>query len=199
VIRKLSIPLAVLAAAAVAAFSVTGGAQGSGSKASAGDLTGAGSTFVAKLVQAWILKAQSALGVHVTYGPIGSGGGINAITNRTVDFGASDAPLTPDEFSACKGCVQIPWALSATSIPYHLDGMNKQLRLTGSVLADIFLGKITRWNDPRLSKINKGANLPNEQITVIHRSDSSGTSYNLSDYLSKVSPTGGRASDAGRP
>jgi phosphate transport system substrate-binding protein len=186
--RKLIIALAVLAAAAIAVFAATSRATASSSKASAGDLTGAGSSFVSKLVDTWIPKVQSQLGIKVTYGPIGSGGGINAITNRTVDFGASDAPLTPDQFSACKGCVQIPWALSATSIPYHLTGMNKQLHLTGPILADIFLGKITRWNDPRLKKINKGANLPDQQITVIHRSDSSGTTYNLSEYLSKVSP-----------
>jgi phosphate transport system substrate-binding protein len=186
--RKAIIALAVLAVTAVAAFAAASGATASSSKASAGELTGAGSSFVSKLVQAWIPRVQSDLGIKVTYGPIGSGGGINAITNRTVDFGASDAPLSPDQFSACKGCVQIPWALSATSIPYHLNGMNQQLRLTGPILADIFLGKITRWNDPRLRKINKGANLPDEAITVIHRSDSSGTSYNLSDYLSKVSP-----------
>jgi phosphate transport system substrate-binding protein len=176
--------LALLGATALAAVSAAGA---SSSKRSDSSLTGAGSTFVAKLVNAWIPKVQTDLGIKVTYGPIGSGGGINAITNRTVDFGASDAPLTPDQFAACKGCVQIPWALSATSIPYHIPGMKKQLHFTGPILADIFLGKITHWNDPRLVKINKGANLPNQQITVIHRSDSSGTTYNLSDYLSKVS------------
>jgi phosphate transport system substrate-binding protein len=186
--RKLITALAILATVTVVAVPATGANASSTQAKTGGELTGAGSTFVAKLVQTWIPKVQSSLGIKVTYGPIGSGGGINAITNRTVDFGASDAPLTPDQFSACHGCVQIPWALSATSIPYHLVGMNKQLHLTGPILADIFLGKITKWNDPRLKKINKGANLPNEQITVIHRSDSSGTSYNLSDYLSKVSP-----------
>jgi phosphate transport system substrate-binding protein len=185
--RKLIIALAVLAAVAIAAFAATSRATASSSKASAGDLTGAGSTFVSKLVQAWVPKVQSSLGIKVTYGPIGSGGGIAQITNRTVDFGASDAPLTPDQFSACKGCVQIPWALSATSIPYHLPGLTKQLHFTGPILADIFLGKITKWNDPRLVKINKGVGLPNEQITVIHRSDGSGTTYNITDYLSKVS------------
>ncbi len=185
--RKLIIALAILAAAAIAAFAATSRATASTSKANGGELTGAGSTFVSKLVQNWIPKVQSALGIKVTYGPIGSGGGINAITNRTVDFGASDAPLTPDQFSACKGCVQIPWALSATSIPYHLTGQAKQLKFTGPILADIFLGKITKWNDPRLKKINKGANLPGEQITVIHRSDGSGTTYNITDYLSRVS------------
>ena len=183
--RKITILLALLGATALAAVSAAGA---SSSKRSDSSLTGAGSTFVAKLVTTWIPKVQSDLGIKVTYGPIGSGGGINAITNRSVDFGASDAPLTPDQFAQCKGCVQIPWALSATSIPYHIPGMKKQLRFTGPILADIFLGKITHWNDARLVKINKGANLPNEQITVVHRSDGSGTTYNLSDYLSRVSP-----------
>ena len=106
--------LAVLAAIGAALVLTTG----AGAKASAGSLTGAGSSFVAPLVSAWIPKVDAAYGVKVTYGPIGSGGGINAITNRTVDFGASDAPLTPDQFAACKGCVQIPWALSATSLAW---------------------------------------------------------------------------------
>ncbi len=184
--RKLLTGLVVATVIALAVFAATSSANAS--RAGGGELTGAGSTFVAKLVTTWIPKVQSSLGIRVTYGPIGSGGGINAITNRTVDFGASDAPLTPDQFAACRGCVQIPWALSATSIPYHLPGMKKQLHFTGQVLAGIFLGKITRWNDPRLVKINKGAGLPSTQITVIHRSDGSGTTYNLSDYLSKISP-----------
>src|SRR5207237_8885165 len=114
-------------------------------KQSSSSLTGAGSSFVSKLVQSWIPKVDTDLGIKVTYGPIGSGGGINAITNRTVDFGASDAPLTPDQFAACKGCVQIPWALSATSIPYRLDGGPNRIRLSGPLLADIFLGKIKTW------------------------------------------------------
>jgi len=183
--RKLILLLALAAAASLAAVTAAGA---SSAKRSDANLTGAGSTFVSKLVNTWIPKVQSDLGIKVTYGPIGSGGGINAITNRTVDFGASDAPLTPDQFAACHGCSQIPWALSATSIPYHLEGVTKRLHLTGKVLADIFLGKISRWNDPRLTKINPGAKLPSQQITVIHRSDGSGTTYNLSDYLSKVSP-----------
>jgi phosphate transport system substrate-binding protein len=182
--RKLTILLAVLAAAALAA---TGGAGASGSKASSGSLTGAGSTFVSKLVQSWTPKVQSALDIKVTYGPIGSGGGIAQITNRTVDFGASDAPLTPDQFAACKGCVQIPWALSATSIPYRLDGGPNRIRLNGTVLANIFLGKIKNWDDPAIKKLNKGKSIPATAITVVHRSDGSGTTYNFTDYLSHVS------------
>jgi len=114
--------LAVAVVALVAAMS----ASGSSKRQSASLI---GGTFVAPLVSQWI--ANVGTGLSITYGPIGSGGGINAITNRTVDFGASDAPLTPDEFGACKGCVQIPWALSATSIPYHINSVKARLHLTG--------------------------------------------------------------------
>jgi len=181
---KLSI---VLAALVVCALAISGGAGASGAKRADTSLTGAGSTFVSKLVQAWVPKVQSDLGIKVTYGPIGSGGGINAITGRTVDFGASDAPLSGDQFAACKGCVQIPWALSATSIAYRGDGLPNHLRMTGKVVAGIFLGKIKRWNDPAIKKLNKGKSLPDLAITVIHRSDNSGTTYNLTDYLNSVS------------
>jgi phosphate transport system substrate-binding protein len=184
--RKLTIALAVLAAAALAATSVAGA---SSTKRSDTSLTGAGSTFVSKLVQNWTPKVQNDLGIKVTYGPIGSGGGINAIMSRTVDFGASDAPLSPDQFAACKGCVQIPWALSATSIAYRGDGLPNHIHLTGKVLAQIFLGKIKKWNDPAITSLNKGKSLPSLDITVIHRSDNSGTTYNLTDYLNHVSPT----------
>ena len=176
--------LAVLAAIG-AALVLTAGA---GARSSAGSLTGAGSSFVAPLVSAWIPKVDAAYGVKVTYGPIGSGGGINAITNRTVDFGASDAPLTPDQFAACKGCAQIPWALSATSLAYRGDGLPDHLKLDGNAVAGIFMGRIKKWNDPALVKLNKGKSLPNLDITVIHRSDNSGTTYNLTEYLNSVSP-----------
>jgi phosphate transport system substrate-binding protein len=158
------------------------------SKRTAGSLTGAGSSFVSPLVTSWIPQVDSAFGIKITYGPIGSGGGITAITNRTVDFGASDAPLTPDQFAACRGCVQIPWALSATSIAYRGNGLANHLHLTGKVLANIFLGKIKKWNDPAIRSLNKGKSLPNLDITVIHRSDNSGTTYNLTEYLNTVSP-----------
>lgn len=179
--RKLTMLLAVLA---VAALATTGGA---GAKTSDTSLTGAGSTFVSKLVQAWIPKVERDLGIKLTYGAIGSGGGIAQITNRTVDFGASDAPMTADQFAACKSCVQIPVAFSATSIPYRGDNLPNHIRLTGPVLANIFLGHIKKWNDPAIQKLNKGKKLPDLDITVIHRSDGSGTTYNFTDYLSHVS------------
>ena len=175
--------LAVLGALG-AALVLTAGA---GAKSSADSLTGAGSSFVAPLVSAWIPKVDKTFGVKVTYGPIGSGGGINAITNRTVDFGASDAPLTPDQFAACKGCVQIPWALSATSIAYRGDGLPDHIHLDGNAVAGIFLGRIKDWNDPAIKKLNRGRSLPDLAITVIHRSDNSGTTYNVTEYLNSVS------------
>ena len=183
--KPITLLAGVLAAlAAIAISSVAGTAQ---ARPKATELTGAGSTFVSKLVQTWTPPVESQLGIKVTYGPIGSGGGITQITNRTVDFGASDAPLTPDQTTACKGCVQIPWALSATSIPYRLDNGPNRIRLSGHVLANIFLGKIKTWDAPAIKALNKGKSIPNTQITVIHRSDGSGTTYNISDYLSRVS------------
>jgi phosphate transport system substrate-binding protein len=95
--------------------------------------------------------------------------------------------LTPDQFAACKSCVQIPWALGATAIMYKGDAIPNHLRLTGPVLANIFLGKIKKWDDPAIKKLNKGKSLPSLDITVIHRSDGSGTTYNLTDYLTRVS------------
>jgi phosphate transport system substrate-binding protein len=178
--RRTVAVLAAIGAAFVLTTSV-------GAKSTAGSLTGAGSSFVAPLVSVWTPKVDSAFGLKVTYGPIGSGGGINAISNRTVDFGASDAPLTPDQFAACKGCVQIPWALSATSLAYRGDGLPDHIRLDGNAVAGIFLGKIKKWNDPALKKLNKGKSLPDLNITVIHRSDNSGTTFNLTEYLNSVS------------
>jgi len=148
-------------------------------------LSGAGSTFVVPLVTSW---TQHYNGASVNYSGIGSGGGIAAITARTVDFGASDAPLTPDQATACKGCVQIPWAFSATSIPYNVSGVGYGLKLTGTVIAAIYGGSIKYWDNPAIKKINSGANLPHEKIVPIYRSDGSGTSYNFTDYLSHVSP-----------
>ena len=174
--------VATAAVAATAFIATTAGAQ-----PRAGSLIGAGSTFVFPLVSTWAPLYEAATGVHVSYNPIGSGGGIQAIQNRTVDFGASDAPLTTDQLIACKGCVEIPWALSATAVMYNLNGAPPHLKITGKVLADIFLGKITSWNAPALKKLNAGVSLPNEKITPIFRSDGSGTTFNFTDYLSHVS------------
>jgi phosphate transport system substrate-binding protein len=172
------------AAAVVAALAVvmTGTAS---ARSNAASVNGAGSTFVAPLVTKWQGPVQRQLGINLNYSPVGSGGGVSAITNKQVDFGASDAPLS--QFNpTCSSCVQIPWALAATGVIYNLAGL-EHLHMTGSVLAQIYRGKITNWSNPALKKLNKGKSLPNRAITVVHRSDSSGTTYNFTDYLSHVS------------
>jgi phosphate transport system substrate-binding protein len=154
--------------------------------ASAYSLTGAGSTLVAPLVSYWTSDFQHRYGDSVTYASVGSGAGIAQITARAVDFGASDAPLTPAQAEKCKECVQIPWALTATGIAFHLEGI-RRLNLTGPLVAAIYLGKITNWNAPAIKKLNKGVKLPNLKITVVYRSDGSGDTYAFTDYLSRVS------------
>jgi len=181
-------PLGVLTVLAVAVSALVAlSVSGAQAKSNAGELKGAGSSFVAPLVAAWQLKYEAAKGVKISYNPIGSGGGISAITNKTVDFAGSDAPMTPDQFNACGGCVQLPWALSATSVMYNLPGVKNNLHLTGPVIADIYLGKVTNWNDSRIRRINPGVSLPDKEITPVYRSDSSGTSYNFTSYLNTVS------------
>jgi len=179
--------VSAVAAAAVLTVVVAGAANAKGDR-QASTLSGAGSSFVSPLVAQWISPIGAAYGIELQYSPIGSGGGIAAITARTVDFGASDAPLTPDQFTACNGCEQIPWALGGTSIMYNLPGVKNLLHVDGATLAKIFMGQITKWNDPALQALNKGVSLPDQSITVAHRSDNSGTTYNLTDYLTSVSP-----------
>ena len=173
--------------ALVVATVVATGATAAPSKTQAGTLTGAGATFPFPLISKWIPEVGKAYDINITYSPTGSGAGIAAITARTVDFGASDAPLSPSQLDACKGCVVIPWALSATSIPYNQPGLNGRLRLTGPVLAQIYLGEISSWNDQRIRALNPGRNLPDLKVTPVYRSDGSGTTYNFTDYLSAVS------------
>jgi phosphate transport system substrate-binding protein len=175
--RKSAIAVALVAVVGAMAV-VTAGAR------SQGTLTGAGATFPAPLIAVW---QQQYKRDEVNYNAIGSGGGIAAITNRTVDFGASDAPLTRDQFAACKGCIQLPWVLSATSIMYNLDGVKNAIHLNGRAIADIFLGNITNWNDARIRRLNPAVNFPDRKITPVYRSDGSGTTYNFTDYLTSVS------------
>jgi phosphate transport system substrate-binding protein len=177
--------LALIAAVGVGLL----GVAAAGAKNTDTTITGAGSTFVAPLVSVWTPAVGTAFGYSLQYSAVGSGAGVAAITNRQVDFGASDAPLSPDQASACKGCVQIPWALAATSVAYNVPGAPVHLRLDGATIANIFLGNITNWNDPAIAKLNPGANMPDLKITPVFRSDASGTSYNFTDYLSAVSPT----------
>jgi phosphate transport system substrate-binding protein len=178
--------LAIAAVTVAAVFAANSGA--SVDRTAATTLTGAGSTFVSPLVAQWTPAYDQATGVRVNYNPIGSGGGIAQIIARSVDFGASDAPLSPDQFRDCKGCVQIPWALSATAVMYKLNGVPSRLHLNGRALAGIYLGQIKKWNDPAIQRLNRGVRLPSTDITPIFRSDNSGTTYNFTDYLSRVSP-----------
>ena len=180
---------AVLAAAALLGALAVASAGAAGAKRSSGALTGAGSSLVAPAVQGvWAPAYQAAKGVQINYNPIGSGGGIKAISARNVDFGASDAPMSKSQSAGCNGCVQIPWALTATDPVYNLSGIGSgKLRLTGAVLAKIYLGQITSWNDPAIKSLNKKLHLPNQKITVVHRSDGSGDTYVFTNYLSKVS------------
>jgi phosphate transport system substrate-binding protein len=156
--------------------------------AASAELKGAGSSLVAPLMNNWIsgFEARTNGGIKVTYASVGSGTGIAQITARTVDFGASDAPLTPEQAAACNGCVQIPWALTATGLAYHLNGV-KKLKLSGSVIAGIYFGRITKWNDKKIKKLNPGVHLPGTPITPVFRSDGSGDTYAFTNYLSKVS------------
>jgi phosphate transport system substrate-binding protein len=156
--------------------------------ASAASLTGAGSTLMTPLMASWTSDYQSLTGNSVTYGSVGSGAGITQITNRTVDFGASDAPLTAAQAAACNGCKEIPWALTATAIAINIPGTRK-LNLSPGVLAAIYLGEIKNWNDPQIAKLNKGTTLPNLAITPVYRSDGSGDTYAFTDLLSRASST----------
>ncbi len=174
--------LALIATAGLALLVVAA----AGAKSKDTTITGAGGTFVAPLVSAWTPALGSAFGYTVQYSAVGSGAGIAAITSNQVDFGASDAPLNPAQQSACSDCIQIPWALSATSVAYNIPGAPVHLNLDGNAISKIFLGEITNWNDPAIAALNKGANLPNLKITPVFRSDGSGTSYNFTDYLSSV-------------
>jgi phosphate transport system substrate-binding protein len=164
------------------------GGGGGGEKAGGDTLSGAGSSLVYPLVSKWSDDYKQRTGVSVNYNPIGSGGGIAEITSRGVDFGASDAPLTPDQARAAKGVLQIPWALAGTLFSYNLEGAPNRLKLTGPVIADMYLGKIKTWNDQAIARLNPGVDLPATDVTPVFRSDGSGDTYAITDYLSKVSP-----------
>jgi phosphate transport system substrate-binding protein len=153
-------------------------------------IQGAGATFPNPLYQKWLSEyGKLHSNLKIDYQSIGSGGGIKQIQARTVDFGASDSPMKDDDLKAAPGeILHIPTVLGAVVITYNLSGVSQPLRFTPDVIADIFLGKIRKWNDPRLKTDNAGANLPDADITVVHRSDGSGTSAVFTDYLSKVSP-----------
>lgn len=181
--RFLGFTIAALIVSMTTGLTATAGASDAN-----GSLVGAGSTLIAPLMANWSSDFEARNNIKTTYGAVGSGAGIAQITARTVDFGASDAPLTSAQASACKGCLQIPWALTATGVAYHLNGVSG-LKLSGPVVAQIYLGQITQWNDKRIAKLNKGKRLPGTKITPAFRSDGSGDTYAFTDYLSRVNST----------
>jgi len=153
-------------------------------------LQGAGATFPNPIYQKWFSEYNKAHpNLKFDYQSIGSGGGIRQISERTVDFGGSDAPMKDDDLKAAKGeILHIPTVLGAVVITYNLSGLNSELKLTPEAIAGIFLGNITKWSDPQIASTNAGVNLPATDITTVHRSDSSGTTFVFTDYLSKISP-----------
>ena len=163
-------------------------ALGLSTPAAAIDLTGAGATFPYPIYAKWAEAYRAKSGVGMNYQSIGSGGGIKQIQNKTVDFGASDMPLKPEELEK-DGLVQFPTVIGGDVPVVNLEGVKAgDLKVTGPVLADIYLGKISKWNDPAIAKLNPGVKLPDSNITVVHRSDGSGTTFIWVNYLSKVSP-----------
>ncbi|MGB7025179.1 MAG: phosphate ABC transporter substrate-binding protein PstS [Candidatus Acidiferrales bacterium] len=179
-LKKMSIALALILAGVAAVPGLVAWAQSK--------LTGAGSTWVYPLVAKWSATYQKQTGIEINYQSIGSGGGIAQIKAGTVAFGASDMPLKPEDLQAA-GLIQFPTAVAGAAMGYNIPGVKAgQLILSGPVVADIYLAKIKKWNDPAIAKLNPGLKLPDMDITVVHRSDGSGTTFTFTDYLSKVSP-----------
>jgi phosphate transport system substrate-binding protein len=167
----------------------SGEASASSSSSASGTISGAGSTFAAPVYQQW---ASSQSGLTVNYQAVGSGAGITSLAAKTVDFGASDPPLKPaDESAIAKNgspAVQIPMFLGAITVSYNLPGVQSGLKLDGKTIADIFLGKVTTWNDAEIKALNPSVSLPSTAITVVHRSDSSGTTSGFTGFLASVDP-----------
>jgi len=153
------------------------------------DLTGAGATFPYPLYSRWFNEYAQRTNVRINYQSIGSGGGIRQVLAKTVDFGATDVPMTDAELTDSRmRIIHVPTVLGAVAITYNVPGLKRPLNLSGDVIADIFLGRIARWNDKRIASLNPADTLPDADILVVHRADGSGTSYIFSDYLAAVSP-----------
>jgi phosphate transport system substrate-binding protein len=171
----------------------SGGSAGTSSSSAkqGGTINGAGATFPAPVYSEWAARLKESAGTTVNYQAIGSGGGIAQFTAGTVDFGASDAPMKDDEEQAAekKGKpVHVPTVLGAVTVAYNVQGVDKGLKLDGATIANIWLGKVTKWNDPSIAGQNSGVDLPDKDITVCHRSDESGTTKNFTEFLADYSP-----------
>jgi phosphate transport system substrate-binding protein len=164
------------------------------------DLNGAGATFPYPIYSKWFTDYAAKTGVKINYQSIGSGGGIRQLSEQTVDFGASDSPMSDQELANAKGgtVLHFPTVMGAVVVTYNIPGVAKPLNLSGDVIADIFSGKITKWNDARIVAQNRGVALPNSDVLVVHRSDGSGTTYIFSDYLTAVSPSWASALGKGK-
>ncbi len=185
-----AIGLAVFAAACGGGEGGSAGSDSTAATPSGVALTGAGATVPNPIYTQWFDAYARQTGVRINYQSIGSGGGIRQFTEGTVDFGATDGPMTDEQIAAASGNVlHVPTVLGADVVTYNLPALGQtRLKLDGEVIAEIFLGKIRKWNDPRLAALNPGVNLPGDDILVVHRSDGSGTTFIFTDYLSKVSP-----------
>lgn len=180
----------VLAAAALAAIACSSDSKDGTQRSGSVDLTGAGATFPYPLYSKWFSDYAAQTGVRINYQSIGSGGGIRQLSEGTVDFGASDSPMSDEDISKARGPVlHIPTVLGAVVITYNLPGITTTLKLSGDVVADIFAGKIGKWNDQRIVSLNPGVSLPGDDILVVHRTDGSGTTFVFTDYLAAVSPS----------
>ena len=187
-VRFTLLPLALALAACGGEQAPTQPGTDADAGTTATQITGAGSTFFFPLVSRWSADYNAATGAQVNYQSIGSGGGIAQIKAGTVDFGASDAPLTSEELDEA-GLLQFPVVIGGVVPVVNVEGIEPgELKLTGPLLADIYLDKVTMWNDPAIAAINPGVDLPAKEINLVQRSDGSGTTFNFTNYLSKVSP-----------
>jgi phosphate transport system substrate-binding protein len=170
------------------------------SKAIAQDLNGAGSSFAGPLFSRWSADYAASKGVKVNYQPIGSGAGVKQFMEMTVDFGGTDAPMTDAELAGAKGgsVLHVPVAMGAVVLTYNLPGITKALRVSPDVIAGIFMGQITKWDDARIAKLNPGVRLPAMDLLVVHRSDGSGTTFIWTSYLTAVSPEWAKQVGAGK-
>lgn len=191
----------IRAAALVVGAALMAGCGNGGETASEGGrvaLTGAGATFPFPVYSKWFDTYGQQNDVRINYQSIGSGGGIRQVIEKTVDFGATDAPMTPEEEAKAPNTLHLPTVLGAVVVAYNLPGVSQPLKLSGDVLADIFQGKIKKWNDPRIAAENPGVTLPDRDILVVYRTDGSGTTHVFTDYLSSVSPSWKQAVGTGK-
>ena len=190
-VLKLIVPMLLAVACAKGDGSSSGSASSTSSASGQSvDLTGAGATFPYPIYSKWFSEYAKATGVKINYQPIGSGGGIRQLSEQTVDFGASDSPMSDQELSSAKGgpILHFPTVLGAVCITYNVPGVTAPIKLSPTVIADIFSGRINKWSDTRISSLNTGVTLPTSDILVVHRSDGSGTTFIFTDYLSKAVP-----------